>query len=163
MTTLINELESSGKLTQLQDYVRDSAENTKNFHCPVCEKRATVYKRKLHSEMARFLISLYVRDRIYSRYYTMREIFPGSNKAASDGSYLVHWNLVEKADNTNSAGAPAGAYKITFKGKAFVAGQLSVPSHCHMYNNEVVGWSDKHVMIRAALGSKFSYDELLRG
>lgn len=163
MTLIIKELQESGQMQMLKNYVRDSAENSKHFHCPVCEQRATVYRRKLHSEMAKFLINLYTRNRIYPRYYSMRELFPGSNKAASDGSYLVHWDLVEKSDNTNSAGAPAGAYKITVKGKAFVAGQLSVPSHCHMYNNEVVGWSDKHVMIRAALGSKFSYDELLRG
>lgn len=91
----------------------------------------------------------------------MRDIMPRDNKASSDGVYLVHWGLIEKSDGTNESMAPAGTYQPTEKGLRFVRELEQVPSHVHLLNNEVVGWSSGMTTIRQALGSKFNYEELM--
>ena len=91
----------------------------------------------------------------------MREMYPGQNKAASDGSYLVHWGLVERTSHQNPSETPAGMYAPTTKGLEFYRNQLLVPSHVHLLDNEIVGWSDKQTNIKIALGNKFNYEELM--
>lgn len=129
--------------------------------CPHCDSFVKIYRRKLHSEMARFLIRLCGKWERYSKCYSTRDLYPGQNKAASDGSYLVHWGLVERTDRTNTADAPSGMYAPTSKGLEFYRNQLYVPTHVHLLHNKIVGWSDKQTNIRMALGQKFNYEELM--
>lgn len=145
--------------TEFLEKVKHSGEE---LRCPCCERMVRVYRRKLHSEMARFLLQLVSLYRKYPRYYSMREIMPRDNKASSDGTYLVHWGLIEKADGTNTAMAPAGTYRPTELGLRFAHEVEAVPSHVHLLNNKPIGWSDKQITIRKALGSKFNYDELMK-
>ncbi|RKY28465.1 MAG: hypothetical protein DRP83_00770 [Planctomycetota bacterium] len=149
-------------IAELRKETEKRAHDAQGTHCPVCSKFVKVYRRKLHNEMARFLIKLVHAYKRYPRYYTMRELFPGNNKSASDGSYLVHWGLVERSDATNEAQAPAGSYRPTDKGLRFAHNNEFVPTHVHLLNNEVVGWSDRQTNIRTALGSKFNYEELMK-
>lgn len=74
------------------------------------------------------------------------------------------WGLIEVADTTNSAGAPAGAYKLTDLGKRFVRGLEFLPARVDVYNNELVKepYGDRRD-IRTALSAKFNYDDLMRG
>lgn len=149
-------------IAELRRETTHRAHDAQGTFCPVCSKYVKVYRRRLNSDMARFLIRLVERYRTYPRYYTMREIYPNNNKSASDGSYLVHWGLVEKSDVVNVAQAPAGSYRPTDKGLRFAHNNEYVPSHVHLLNNEVVGWSDKQVNIRTSLGKKFNYEELMK-
>lgn len=149
-------------LKQLRYEVRHGAEDAQGVTCPVCERYVKVYRRRLNSEMARFLIKLVHAYKRYPRYYTMRELYPGNNKSASDGVYLAHWGLIEKADVVNQAQAPAGSYRPTDKGLRFAHNNEFVPTHVHLLNNEVVGWADKQTNIRTALGRKFNYEELMK-
>ncbi len=150
-------------LEEARAIVREKAEEAGGTVCPCCDKLVKVYRRKLHTEMALFLFKLFRKHQIYPRFYSMREIFPSSNKAASDGSYLPHWQLVEKSDTVNNADAPAGLYRMTDLGVRFVHNQEYVPSHVHLLNNKVVGWSDKKLNVEQSLGNKFNYSELLYG
>jgi len=150
-------------LEEAKRIVREKAEDPKGTICPCCSKLVKVYRRRLHQEMALFLFKLFRRHQLYPRFYTMLELYPESNKAASDGSYLPHWGLVEKSDGVNTADAPAGLYKMTDKGIQFLHNQEYVPSHVHLLNNRVVGWSDSRTNVQQALGIKFKYDELLYG
>ena len=112
--------------------------------------------------MARFLIKVVLMYKRYPRFYTTREVFPGNNKAASDGVYLVHWGLLEKAPHNNEAQAPTGSYRPTDKGLRFAHNIEFVPTHVHLLNNQVVGWADKQHNIQQALGAKFNYEELMK-
>ena len=49
----------------------------------------------------------------------------------------------------------------TSLGVQFVECSLKVPSHVHLYDNSVVGWSDKMVTVVEALGKRFDYQELM--
>lgn len=149
-------------LEELRRETKHRAANAQGTHCPVCERYVKVYRRRLNSDMSRFLLKLVHAYKRYPRYYTMRELYPGNNKSASDGVYLAHWGLIERSDAVNEAQAPAGSYRPTDKGLRFAHNNEFVPTHVHLLNNEVVGWSDKQTNIRTALGSKFNYEELMR-
>jgi hypothetical protein len=134
----------------------------KAYICPCCSRLVKVYRRTIHAEVARFLILLVERYQKYPRYYSMRELYPHQTKSCSDGVYLVHWDLIEKSDGTNTALAPAGTYKPTDKGMRFVYGLERVPSHVHLLQKEILRWSDKTIDIKDALGKKFDYPELMQ-
>lgn len=148
-------------LEEARKRVIENSTDTEGSTCPCCGKLVKTYRRKLHAEMARFLIKLHKKYSRWQRPFSMRELYPHANKATSDGSYLVHWGLVEKTDNPNQSGAPAGMYTLTDKGLRFVHGQEFVPSHVHLLNNKVVGWSHQTISIYDSLGEKFNYQELM--
>ena len=149
-------------IVELQREVNHRAHNSQGTTCPICKRYVKVYRRRLNSEMARFLIKLVHAYKRYPRYYRMRELYPGNNKAASDGVYLIHWGLLEKSDTTNEAQAPAGSYRPTDKGLRFFHNNEYVPTHVHLLNNQVVGWADQQTNIRSSLGKKFNYEELMK-
>ena len=131
--------------------------------CPCCGRFVKLYKRKLHAEMAAFLCRLVARWRREQRYYSTRELCPALTKSATDGSYLVHWGLLEREPipNRNEAGGKAGMYRPTDRGIAFVEGRITVASHIHILCGEIVGFSLDNIGAREALGDRFSYDELM--
>ena len=148
-------------LEEARKRVIQNSTDAKGSTCPCCGKFVKTYRRKLHAEMARFLIKLHRKYSRWQRPFSMRELFPHSNKAASDGSYLVHWGLIERTNSNNQSGAPAGMYIMTEKGLRFVHGQEFVPSHVYLLNNKVVGWSNQKISIHTSLGKKFNYQELM--
>jgi len=124
---------------------------TENAHdgvtCPCCDKYVKVYGRKLSQEMATFLLDLVI---AYSKnsmdWVNTRDFIDSDVKASSDGAYLAHWGLVEKAENKT------GLYKPTALGLSFAMGQSSVPARLFLYNNAVVDSDDHLVSIRDAAG-----------
>jgi hypothetical protein len=137
--------------------------------CPCCGRFLKVYRRRLHAEMARFLIRLYGLNRLNPGrvWRSTREVLGarGGNKASTDATYLVHWGLVERAPAENPAGAPAGSFRLTPLGVAFVEARATVPSHVSLLNNEpvITGHVRAEVTIRSALGRRFNYDDLMIG
>lgn len=142
--------------------------------CPCCGRFVKVYRRRLHAEMARFMIRLYRLDRIGPgdylgalRWHSTREVLGdrGGNKASTDATYLVHWGLVERSDAENAAGAPAGMLRLTPLGVAFVERRATASSHVSLLNNEELPrpsrLSESEIGIEEALGKRFSYDELM--
>ena len=61
------EIEQKGWLNKLRAYVRAVAKLPDKHYCPFCDKLVKVYARTIHAEMARFLIMLYTKDRVYPR------------------------------------------------------------------------------------------------
>jgi hypothetical protein len=150
-------------LLDTEEFMQRAAKSRKGIPCDCCGRLVKVYPRSLNSGMARFLLLLVMAYKKYPRFYSTRDLMPRDNKACSDGTYLVHWGLIEKSDGTNSAMAPAGSYRPTEKGLRFAHGLERVPSHAHVRPpNTLVGWSDKTTDIKKALGKKFNYDELMR-
>lgn len=146
---------------EAQDYVKEYAED--GVYCPCCERLVKLYKRKLHSEMAAFLFRLVFAYKTHPRWYSTRELVPGTSKSTTDGSYLVHWDLVQKEPAKNNSGGKAGSYKPTQRGIDFVMGEVVVPSHIHMLCGELVGYSDDYVTFAECIENKFDYDELMKG
>lgn len=125
--------------------------------CPCCGRLVKVYKRKLHAEMAVFLIKLVRAHLREKRWYHTRELIRTQTKAATDASYLEHWRLLERCEGRE------GLYRPKPRGISFVCYGLRVPSHVYLLNNEVQGWAPTSVSVREALGTRFDYDELMRG
>jgi len=129
------------------------------YFCPSCGRFVKRYRRKLHAEMARFLIKLYRATIKHPKqqWFSTRKLYPESIKAATDGSYLVHWGLVER-----EAGR-SGSYRITRRGKTFAAGDSTVRKKIVMLCGAFEEFDGPRIDIHQALGSKFDYYELMHG
>lgn len=151
-------------LAQARAYLKQGATSSDGIGCPCCGRLAKVYKRKLHTEMALFLIGLVKKYKENRDWVNIRDVIPGgdkSSKASSDGAYLVHWRLIE-AQPKPQGGKKQGFYRPTERGIQFAEKKIRVPSHVALFDNKVVGWNDKLVYIDEALGDKFDYQELMR-
>lgn len=126
--------------------------------CPCCDQLVKLYKRKLNTNMGQFLISLVLRynqkGQDWVRYSECK--FTGR-----DYPYISLWGLAETQPNTDETKKNSGMWRPTQKGIDFAYGRITVPSHVHVYNNQVVGWSDTPVGIRDVLNRPFSYSELV--
>ena len=130
--------------------------------CPCCDQYCRLYKRKLNSGMAAGLVWLvrqYLKDRQWVDIPNRAPRF--LLRTGGQFSVLAHWGLIEQRINEDDKKRTSGFWRPTKKGIDFVKRRISVPSHVHLYNNEVRGWSDKNLDIDAALGKKFSYKELM--
>jgi len=150
-------------LEEAREFLRRNAEA--GVACPCCGQFAKVYKRKLNSQMARFLVRLYAMDRRRKkkRWFHAREIVGGTDKASSDGTYLEHWRMIEaKPKEDGDTGRTSGMWGITESGRAFVEGRIDANRHVVLYNNELLDWSEETVTLQEALGDKFDYIELMK-
>ena len=139
-------------LAEAMEHVQTNA--WKGVDCPCCGRLNKVYKRKLHSEMARFLIKLVKLYEENEEWIDAREIHGKKvAKASSDATYLKHWGLLDLGDK--------GQYKPTEDGIAFAHDEMYVSQFAFVLNNVVLDWSDEETDIRQALGDSFDYDELM--
>lgn len=152
----------SATLAQARERMLQGKDLLNNF-CPCCHQLVKLYRRKLHTEMALFLIKLVKAYQKSPRWYSTRELLPATAKSATDGAYLTRWGLVEKLPSMNSSGGKAGMYRPTSKGIEFALGQDFVPSHVHILCGKVVGFSETVTNIQQCLGRKFNYSELMLG
>ena len=153
----MSELET---LDEAKQHLRKNFED--GCRCPCCDQLVKLYRRKLHAEMALFLIKLVRAWEEEPRPYHVRELVPSITKSSTDGAYLAHWGLLTRS-NSEDERTRGGIYAPTEKGIAFVHGQHRVPSHVHLLYNKVMGWADTQTDIVTALGDRFDYWELMRG
>jgi len=141
------------------------AEVEDGVSCQCCGKLCKVYKRKLHYEMAAFLVAMVRVHGVTGDWVDIRKLrIRGKPYQRGDYAYLQHWGFLKhKPNDTDSSVRDSGFWMPTKKGIMFVKNQISAVSHVHTYNNRVVGQSKKLVSIRKALGSKFSLEELMAG
>jgi len=132
-------------------------------HCPCCERFIKLYRRPLSASMARYLIVLAKKSGTGNPWLHVETDFRDvSIPSRGDYAKLRYWGLIEPKPGVSEHGARTNGYwRITDQGRDFVAGNTLVPSHVLLLNNRIVGYSDKSVTIRDALGSAFSYDELI--
>ena len=126
--------------------------------CPCCGQYVRVYKRKLNSIMAKWLIWLVRRDR------SSDELWHDIRRAAvrgGDYAKLLHWGLVAHKQNTDPSKRTSGLWRPTSIGVQFALNQCRAPSHVHIYNNRPVAFSTRSVSIVEALGARFDYQELM--
>lgn len=132
-------------------------------HCPCCHRFIKRYRRKLNSGMCRTLIWLYHHQReTGQRWVKVADVAPTYVLRTNEISRLSLWNLVaEKSISDEEDRRTSGLYRIMNDGTDFVEGRLEVPSHVLLMSNRVERFSDTTTTIQKALGSKFSYSELM--
>jgi len=153
---------STATIEEGELFIRDNIE--KGCICPVCKGTAKLYKRKINSGMTLFLIGLYkLRIRTGKRYHQNKNIMSEMdlNTSSLDYSVLKHFGLIKDQENEDTEKRKSGFWCITKKGAAFVLNEIKIPSHVHLYNNVLVGFSETTINITEALGNKFNYKELL--
>lgn len=126
-------------------------------HCPLCGQHAKMYKRKINAGMARSLIHMY---RSAGTGWIHVKLI---GAASREEGKLAYWGLVEEQKGSGLHGGRAGYWRVTDKGRAFLQGQLTVPKYAKVYDGKVRGFEGDPVTIKDALGTKFDYNDLMRG
>lgn len=130
--------------------------------CPTCSQFCKVYRRKFNSGMARSLIWLVVHAKHdLSGWVDVPKTAPRHVVSSREFDKLCLWGLVKAKPNADGKKRTSGLWRATPEGVAFVRSNLAVWSHVFIYNRTVLGFSDDKIMIRAALGKKFEYQELM--
>lgn len=142
------------QLHQLRTWLLGKAEE--GATCPLCHQHVKIYKRKLNSGMARSLILMY---RAGGLNYIHLPTTIGS-RSREEGK-LRYWGMVEEETTLRPDGGRAGYWRVTPVGELFIQGKMTVYSHARIYNGRCMGLVGEQVSIKDALGSKFSYDELM--
>lgn len=133
-----------------------------SLDCPCCKRHAMIYTRKIHTSIALQLINLYRLGGHVAYIHTSKLIAPGSS-GIGDFSKAKYWGLIEPKENTDDDKKSSGYWRLTSIGIAFVRGKQSVAGAALVFDDKVIGFTDDPTDIRAALGHKFSYDELMNG
>lgn len=127
--------------------------------CPVCDRRASRYRRRIHGEMGRFLCLL-VRSFLEGEAWTHVEKIQPKN-----GNYamLRLWDLAVPSSKRTAGSNAHGLWQPTTKGVLFAQGHTYVEKYLFLWNGKIVGRSEDVVTIREVLGTKFNYRELMGG
>ncbi len=128
--------------------------------CPGCERWAKIYKRRLNSGMASVLVRLFhVSDP--KTWSSIEQIFGSRKQDRRDWPLLQHWGLIEPGGRRTATSNASGFWRITARGVMFVVGSTVVPEYVFVWDNRAVRFSAETVTVRAALGSRFDYAELM--
>jgi hypothetical protein len=132
-----------------------------SVRCPCCDQNAKVYRRTIHAGMAAQLIRIYKAGlNAPDGWVSVDEIY--SHGASGDYAKLRFWGLVESKDKRGPDDNASGYWRVTPRGDDFVNERISVPAHVLVYNNEKLGVdSAETIRIRDALGTQFSYQQLM--
>lgn len=136
--------------------------------CPTCGQFAKLYRRPINSTMAYALVLIYHASRGGAGWIHVAQFLVktknDSTIAGGDVVKLRYWGLLERQKDRREDGSDrVGMYRITEVGKKFVEGKIAVPAYVYLYNQLLLRLSEEMVTITEALGSKFSYDELMKG
>jgi hypothetical protein len=149
----------SASASEAKSYVRDNVHD--GVRCPCCEQYAKVYRRKLNSNMGRFLISLIQRSDVSVNdgwvHYSQCK-FRGRDYSYLDVSYF---DLASQRPNDDTGKRSSGFWRPTRRGVNFANNNLAVPKYIHVYNGSLLDFSPDLVNIVTCLGSDFSYEELM--
>jgi hypothetical protein len=131
--------------------------------CPCCGQYCKLYKRKLNSGQALFIIEVVVAYQRTEDWVDARVIwrrYPSMQRG--DHAYLQHWGLLEAQPNEDPEKRSSGFWMPTQAGIDFANRRTRVPSHIYLYNNALIKFSSTQVDVVESLGKKFNYAELMR-
>jgi len=128
--------------------------------CPCCDQFVKVYKRRIHSTMAKHLIQFYqhIRGTLYWSAH-VRDFIDGH---PGDFAKLAHWGLILSRGHTGAEDKKhSGEWYMSSEGKKFAEGHLVVPEFAYIYAGTKLRLEGRAVDIRDCLGKKYSYREVM--
>lgn len=106
----------------------------RRIECPTCERSAAYNPKMLNFGLCK---SLQYLDGKTDWACPSRDL---SHSKASAAALLRHWGLAEsKVSVSKARGKDSGLWKITERGRAFVAGLITVPERILLYNGDMIG------------------------
>ena len=142
-------------LAQARDELRAEIED--GATCPCCEQYAKVYHRKLNSSMARDLIALYRGAGVGQPVHLSHFLRARGLASSNDGSLLRHWGMIEPTPERDAW------WRLTRRGEQFALCEITVQKDAVLYASRLLRLDGPWIDVRAALGSRFDYTELMRG
>lgn len=111
--------------------------------CPCCNSHIQTYRRTISSSQVYWLVLLNKFSKGGLRYVDFKimsnRLYEALGRNASDYPLISHWGLIECDPDQ------AGHYKITEKGKEFLAGTIQVPKYLYFTNNKVWKQSPEYI------------------
>lgn len=130
-------------------------------HCETCGRYAQVYKRRIHSAVARELIIMWNLAR--EDYIHAGRLILSGFTGVCDLSKGKYFGLVAQRENTDDGLKSSGYWRLTQKGIDFVKNGARIPSYVLVFDDRVIGVSETTVDINDCLGDKFDYRNLMEG
>jgi len=139
-----------------------SAKLDDGITCPCCDKYARRYRRKFNASMARSLIWL-VRQSEASKdgWVDVPATAPRWLVRTNQLPTVRWWGMIERADPTEDNTKHSGRWRPTDLGKRFAYQRTTAQEAAVTYNGEVIGFEGGQMTIDDALGTRFSYFELM--
>lgn len=154
---------SGGSLVTLEDARTEVREGRKEgVTCPCCGQFAKVYRRKIHSTMARNLIDAYFKFGTGQQFRPIDEF----GKDSPDFIKLQYWGILLEVDPDavrDDGSNRTGWWMLSSRAAGFVRGITTVTEYALIYNGEQIDTAGDPVSIRDCLGKRFDYDELMDG
>lgn len=131
--------------------------------CLCCHRSARVAKLRVHSTLARMLISIYVYSKDMDGGWVHLESFrPKKHGSGRDFCILKHWGLTQpKAAAIDEDKNSSGYWRLTEAGRLFVEGGSRISKNIFTLDDMVIKKSDEQVSIQDCLTKKFSWQELI--
>lgn len=143
-------------IREARDILREHLDE--GIRCPCCGQNAEIYQRKIHTTLARALITLYRNSSPGQFVHTAS--LPGDTHEISQLSW---WGLIEEERIRREDGGRAGWWRVVPHGVNWVMARTTVPKYARVYDSDCIGLTGDQVTIQDALGSKFNYRELMEG
>lgn len=148
----------------IKRFVERMSYTSKGIKCPICEKFVKRHNRPINSSMARSLLWLvrFSSEHPDQEWVDVPRQAPKWLLQTKQLSTVSWWGLIESRENTDSTKKNSGYWRPTEHGRAFVSGEISVPTRVYTYNGEVLGFSPEHIRFRDALASPgFNYEDAM--
>ncbi|MCP4526644.1 MAG: hypothetical protein GY833_12135 [Aestuariibacter sp.] len=112
--------------------------------CPCCYTTKRAYKRALNPSMIQALRLLheYTSGSVHTAFHleNVLKLADCNSAIRGDATKLRFWGLIKRSDKG------IGHYQLTERAIHFLAGELEVPTHIVMYENDVLSESDSKLV-----------------
>lgn len=144
-------------VVEVREYILSMIAAGRNTTCPCCTRPVAEYYRTINVGMARALINQW---RAVNQEWTKTRLLW---TMTHEGAQLRWWGLIEGREDRDDGGK-GGTWRITDLGRQYVLNQVKVPRKARVCLGALLGLDDSETAgIQDALGTKFRYDELMRG
>ncbi len=142
-----------------------AARELKGMHCPCCDRWGKLNRRPLSSGIAMGLCWCYKlrRHDWFDIEDIRREVLKQDGFTIVRGNLTIArwWGLLEKKNKEDDENPASGFYRVTEAGSRFVLGLSPARKYAYHYNQKCEGLSEETITIHEALGTKFSWIEVM--
>ena len=145
------------------------AGRAEGIECPCCGQFARTYRRKLPGTSAVVMIAMHQskqadRDGFIFMPDLLTRVGRRAERQGGDWAKAVHWGMIRQHPGERPDGSKRnGWWKLTEVGRAFVTDAIAVQKYAVVFDNQCLGLEGERVRVRDVLGTRFNYEELLRG